>query len=298
MKKTLIALLCLIIVIAAFPASASADVGPKPSIVIDFKGLEGERYYVTLLSSAKSTGPFSALSEDTDNNLRYHQGDEDYDIFQKFVQYQDENGFNFLQYFEDCSQTQRFSWTYYPPNEFKILFYFPDLDRFVVSDQSFERYAFNSYFTADASNLDLSSGAQIAADLRVIESYDYSAQILSLLARIVLTIAVELGIALLFGFREKKQFRFIVIVNVITQIALNVTLNVVNYHLGLFGFLIFYVLLELAVFLIEGIFYAIFLKKLSEKKVASWKPWIYALAANAVSFALGLLLAFWIPGIV
>ncbi|MEL7608692.1 MAG: hypothetical protein AAGU74_04250 [Bacillota bacterium] len=298
MKRTILALLCILIVIAAFPASAGADFGPKPSVVIDFKGLEGKRYYATLLSDTESTGPFSAFDEDNEDYARYQQGEEGYDIFQKFVQYQDNDGFYFLQYFEDCSQTQRFSWTYYPPDVFKVLLYFPDTDSFVVSDRSFKQYAFDSYFTADGSGLNLSANAQIVADLRITQSYDYGAQILSLLARIVLTIAIELGIALLFGFREKRLFRFIVIVNVITQIALNVLLNIIDYQLGLFGFLFFYVLLEIAVSLAEAILYAIFLKKLTEKKVPGWKPWVYALVANALSFALGMLLALWIPGIV
>lgn len=290
MKKAVAILLCALTALALFPVTVYADVGPKPSVIIDFKGLEQERYYATLLSSTNSTGPYSALDRDG-AYTHYQEGDEDYDIFLKFTQYKDADNFYFLQYFQDCSQTQQFSWTYYPPEEFKVLLYFPDSDSFVGSGH-FERYAFDSYFTADAS-----AGIPDNADLSVIKSYNYSGEALSLIARILLTIALEAGIALLFGFREKRQFRFIILVNVITQLALNITLNLINYYMGLLGFLIFYILLEILVFLVEAIIYAACLNKRSQKKVPAWKPWVYALAANTTSFVLGLCLAYVIPGI-
>jgi len=138
---------------------------------------------------------------------------------------------------------------------------------------------------------------QDGADILIKRSYNYTAEAFSLVVRILLTIAIELGIALLFGFREKRQFRFIVIVNLVTQIALNVALNVINYHLGFLGFLIFYVLLEIAVFVVEAILYTAYLRKLSERKLPGWKPFVYALTANTAAFVLGLVLAYWIPGI-
>ena len=284
MKKKILMLVCMLMILSV-PLTAVADMGPKPSVVIDFQGLEGKRYYATLLSKEKSTGPFSAVQDTGGEYRRYQEDDADYEIFEKFAQYKDTDGFYFLQYFEDCSETQQFSWTYYPPQEFKVLLYFPDTDQFLASG-SCERYAFDSYFTAEPQD----------SSLRVIPSYDYTAEAISLFVRVLLTIAVELGIALLFGFREKRVFRFIVIINVVTQLALNVILNVINYHMGMLGFLLFYVLLELVIALVEAVLYAVFLKKRSEKKISAWKPWIYALAANTASFIVGLVLAFWIPG--
>ncbi len=54
-------LLCFVIIVIIMPLTAYADIGPKPSVVIDFKGLENEKYYVTLLSEVTSTGPHSVL---------------------------------------------------------------------------------------------------------------------------------------------------------------------------------------------------------------------------------------------
>jgi len=287
MKKTLSALLCVLTLFVLFPATARADMGPKPSVVITFEGLEGETYYATLLSDVKSTGPFSALDDDDLTSARNEPGDKDHDVFLKFADYRDADGFYFLQFFQDCSQTQRFSWTYYPPATFKILLYFPEADRFVVSGDTYERYAFDSYYTANVT----------AAGITAERSYAYSHEILSLFVRIVLTVAVELGIALLFGFGERKLFRFIVLVNLITQIALNVSLNAINYHLGELAFVFFFALLEIAVFIVEAVLYAWYLKKHSDLKHPVRKAWGYSFIANAASFALGLGLAHWIPGI-
>lgn len=289
MKKAAYLLLCVLLVLM-LPMPARADVGPKPSVAVNFKGLEGERYYATLLSLKESTGPFSAPRGGGEDNARYHEGDEGYEIFLKFAGYRDADGFYFLQYFQDCTDTQHFSWTYYPPQEFKVLLYFPGEDRFVVSER-LERYAFDSYFTADASGLSPAGG------LRVVKSYDYVTEGVSFAARTLLTIGIELLIALLFRFRGKKVFRFIVIVNVITQVALNAALFAVNFSMGSLAFLLAYFLLEFIVFITEGILYAVGLKKRSERRVSGFKAWAYAFVANAASFVLGVALSLWIPGL-
>jgi hypothetical protein len=55
MRKITLMLLCIILITGMFPLTACADTGPKPSVVVDFIGLEGKTYYATLLSSVKST---------------------------------------------------------------------------------------------------------------------------------------------------------------------------------------------------------------------------------------------------
>lgn len=285
-KMSLI-LIFLIFVTVTFSSNAYGDIGSKPSIVIDFTGLEGKTYYVTLLSSVKSTGPYSALDDKDPANSRYQEGSVDYEVFSKFAGYKDTDGFYFLQYFKECTESHQFSWTYYPPNVFKILIYFPDTGSFLSSDVSYERYAFDSYFTAKV------SGTKIT----VKKSYDYTVETVSMIARIVLTILTELGIAILFGFKERKQIGFIALVNVMTQIILNVVLNIINYLSGSMAFTVLYILLEIGVFVIEAIVYKWKLKKYSSKEIPKWKPGLYAFTANTASFILGLGLSNWIPGI-
>ena len=247
MKRKVFAFLLCFVLVMAMPITARADMGPKPSVRIEFTGIEGETYYGTLLSLRDSTGPASAWNGNTDY-AHYHPGDEGYDIWLKFVEYQDTDGYYFLQEWWDCSKTNQLNWTYYPPTPFKILLYFPETDTFYVSPV-YERYAFDSYFTVDLSEYDtdpiLSS-----------KSYDYTWEIISLVARIVLTIALELGIALLFGYREKKVLALLAVINIVTQITLNVALNIINYNSGALTFTFSYVLVEILVFAIEAFCYA------------------------------------------
>ena len=284
MKKVILIFLCVIVISAVLPANARADSGPKPSVVIDFSGLDSETYYATLLSSTVSTGPYS-----TGRDYQEYMGN--YDAFLKFSEYEDADGYYFLRFYQDCSETNRFSWTYYPPQEFKILLYFPETDTFIASNEIYERYAFDSYFTAEiegqGNELTASSGITLS------KSYNYTNEIISLVIRILLTIAVELVVALLFGLRGKAVFRFIAVTNIVTQIALNLALNIINFHMGILAFIVFYVLLEIAVFAIEAILYAVCLKTQASKR----RLVTYALSANAASFALGMLLAIWVPGI-
>ena len=129
------------------------------------------------------------------------------------------------------------------------------------------------------------------------QSYDYTWEIISLIARIILTIALELGIALLFGYWEKKVLGFLAVVNILTQVTLNVALNIINYNSGALTFTFSYVLFEILVFAIEAIVYAALLKKFSSKEQKKGRAVGYAFISNAASCALGLWLAHIIPGI-
>ena len=288
MKHKVFAFIMCLMLVMAMTIPASADIGPKPSVQIEFTGMEGQTYYGTLLSMYESTGPASVWDGNPEH-ADYQPGEEGYDIWLKFVEYQDADGYYFLQWWWDCSETNQLNWTYYPPTPFKILLYFPETDTFYVSPV-YERYAFDSYFTVDMSDLDADP---MVAD----KSYDYTWEIISLAARIILTIALELAIALLFGYREKKVLGFLAIVNAVTQVGLNVALNIINYNSGSMIFTFNYVLLEILVFAIEAIAYAVLLKKLSGKEQKPVKAVGYALVANAASFGFGLWRAHVIPGI-
>lgn len=287
MKKKLVWCLCLILFFM-LPCAAYADMGPKPSVRITFTGGTGAPYYGTLLSQTSSTGPASAwdgITEYRRDGLDAEQAA----IWQKFVAYEDVDGFYFLQEWWDCSETNQLSWTYYPPSVFKILLYFPEQDIFYVSPV-YERYAFDSYYTVA---LSAAEGGVLTAE----PSYDYTWELASLLARILLTILLELAVALAFGYREKRLLQFLTAVNVVTQVLLNLLLNVINYQQGPMALVFFYVLLELLVFVLEALLYALLLQRYSAKPQTKGKAVGYALIANVVSFAGGLWLAQHIPGI-
>ena len=285
MKKILSLLLC-IAVFLSIAVTASADIGPKPSVRITFEGVEnGTEYYGTLLSERKSTGPASAWDGVPGHEDHYNYS---YELWKIFADYTDTDGYYFLQEVWDCTETNQLNWTYYPPSPFKILLYFPNTDTYYVSD-IYERYAFDSYYTVNLS--DLSSDTMTAE-----ESYNFTWEIISLLARIVATILLEIAIAFIFGYREKKALRFIAVVNIITQIALNVALNIINYNMGSMAFTFFFVIMEIAVFALEAVIFALLLKRFTAKSDKA-RSTAYAFAANTASFAIGLWLSHIIPGI-
>lgn len=289
-KRIWSAVLIFILLIPLLSVTASADSGPKPSVVVSFKGLKQETYYVTLLSERASTGPYSK-----GNEYRASYGSEE--VWGKFNAFSDVDGFHFLGFFSDCSESDTFKWTYYPPATFKILIYFPEYDRFIVSSDAYERYAFDSYYTVDATGLDIQSVTAMGEEMSVRRTYDFTWEIFSLLCRIAATIAIELGAAWLFGFRSKKHIRIIALTNIATQTILNILLNIINYNWGQFAFVFNYVWMELVVIILEGIIYMRLLRYDEVSPERKRPTWLYAFTANILSFVIGMLIAKWMPGI-
>ena len=270
-KKAFTIFSCTLLLFLSTPTFIHADIGPKPSVTITIENTDDRVYYATLLSKYESTGPESAYRGD---NARYTPEDEQYEIWKAFVDYTDKDNFYFLQIYWNCTETDSFCWGYFPPDTFKVLLYFPDTNEFVVSDIC-ERYAFDSYF-----NLNMDGTIQ--------QAYDYSNETSNLVVRILLTILLEIGIAILFKIKQKDQLWYITKINVITQIGLNLALNAVNFYKGQWAFVFYYILLEILVFILEAIFYR---KKLQKKAIP------YAFIANVCSFVIGLWIAHIIPGI-
>lgn len=293
-------LICFVFIFMLFPITANADIGPKPSVCITFKNMGDEICYGTLLSKTAATGPSSAWNGDEAPIYNYNL---DADIWKAFVNYQDSDGCYYLQNAWLCSETKRFYWTYDPPDSFKILLYYPETDTFLVSG-IYESYAFDSYFTVNMAGIDISSAEAQGVILTARKSYDYTWELISLVIRIVITILIEVGIALIFGFRQKPQLTLIAKVNIVTQVILNVMLNIINYNYGFLSFLVFYVCLEICVFIVEAILYCFLLNRADKTAIPKWKSVIYkllvviyALVANTVSFVGGFLIAIYVPGI-
>lgn len=319
-KRVFTAFLCALCVFTAvqFILPVSADIGPKSSTVVIFEGLGDELCYGTLLSEHRSTGPQSAwdgdpdtlddpdaLAEAFDPEMHWF-GELDRDAWAAFVRYEDSDGFYFLQEGWLVSETKELAWTYYPPNRFKILLYFPESGTFAVSG-ILERYAFDTYYTVKMDGKGMenveydeenSTDERYDAWLRAERSYDFKWELISFALRMVMTVAVELLIALPFGYRRARQLAIILAANCGTQVILNVLLNLVNFYSGEWAFVLAYVLLELLVFAVEAVIFSLTLHKYSgETPPSRARAVIYALTANALSFAVGMLISIYIPGI-
>ena len=242
---------------------------------IEFTGSTGQPYYATLLSRESSTGPQSAYNPDYPESAQYPEGQKD--IWQAFVDYEDPDGFYFLQWFWECTGTDLLDWKY-------------------RASGIYERYAFDSYFTVD-----LSQPGELLAE----KSYDFLGEIVSLALRAAITILIELGIAPLFGYRKKAQLGYLLQVNLVTQLLLNLLLNWANFQWGPCVFVPFffntsalvYTALEVGVCCLEACVYR---RGLPSRGTCTWtrpRPMAYAWAANLASFLVGLCLARVIPGI-
>ena len=354
MKKLFLKVVPVVIILSiVFSFTAFADTGPKPSVVIELVGLDGRECYATLLSEDESYGPNRAWREG-EEMLAYHETDKE--IWQKFVDYKDADGYYFLQQFWNCTEAEGFKWGYYPPDPFKLLLYFPETDTFAVTPV-YEQYAFDSYYTVDvgkigeksaievvtqASSNELMSGTAedlqgvteksselcsypLKEDMESIQesirqgitepstvpeelhsvrhvllhaepSYDYKWEIISLVARTAITLVLEIAVAFVFGFRKKNLLGFITVVNVVTQLLLNLILFSVDINHGSMAFTAYYVFLEICVFAAEALAYSTYIKK-NQLDVSKKKAIVYSLVANVLSFGAGLGLAHIIPGI-
>ena len=130
-EKLLLLIICCVVLSSLIPMYARADMGPKPSVIIEIEGLKDEVYYGTLLSERSTNGPLDAMNE---ADLAAKQNDEEYEIWKAFAEYADKDGFYFLPNIYPCKGTDSFGWGYYPPSPFKLLLYFPKYDSFVVID--------------------------------------------------------------------------------------------------------------------------------------------------------------------
>jgi len=287
--------LFLVLIVPFFNINVLADTGPKPSVQIDVLGLNNRKCFATLLSKYESNGPNRAW-DGKDEHINSYSIDRE--IWEAFVNYKDSDGYYFLQVGFDISETEKISWRYYPPNPFKILLYFPETDTY-LSSGIYERYAFDSYYTVSITDMTETNVSVIIVE----KSYDYFSEIIGLLFRVVITVIIEIIIALAFGFRKKNQLLFLLKVNVLTQIVLNFLLNYINYKSGSFYFLLNYVLFEIIVFVIEAVLYSSHLRKINEVEQiieGSFKTKkrfyvIYALVANVVSFGFGIFISKIIP---
>jgi len=271
------------------PIKTKADVGPKPVIDVTFENMGNELCYGTLLSNSK----FSYDYMDTVWNgeeVPYEVGSMDYKVWKAFVEYEDEDDYYFLQEFWLCSETKEIKWISGPPYSFKILLYYPEKDIFVTSG-IYQYYEMHSYYTVDMAGIDISSDNEARQLLVLEEMHEETHDVFEFIFRIVLTILIELGLALLFGFRGKKAIVIITTVNLITQIILNLLILKCSDKWGVI-FLFYYICFELAVFVIEAVLYSILLPRKRNKMLHVLKCISYSFIANAFSFIGGTILLY------
>lgn len=276
-----------LLLVCLLPLWAAADTGPKPSITVTPEGFGEDACYLTLLSQTETTGPWSKQESFAASKDSYGDPEADEAIWTAFNDYQDAESFFFLGCYGEVTGGQVFCWSYYPPDTFKVLAYFPDSGTFAVGPAT-EREEFSARYTV--------SPSETGETLLIEKARNQEAENKSFVGRLVLTLALELAVAVVFGFRAKRQIITIVCMNLITQVGLNQAIThlfpVVSSRWYWPGLLV----LEVLIFLVEGAVYARLLPRWKKDPAAVCHPWKYALAANVASFGVGLILARLIPG--
>lgn len=276
-----------LLLVCLLPLWAAADTGPKPSITVTPEGFGEDACYLTLLSQTETTGPWSKQESFAASKDSYGNPEVDEAIWTAFNDYEDADGFYFLGCYGEVTGGQMFCWSYYPPDTFKVLAYFPDSGTFAVGPVT-ERKEFSARYTV--------SPSETGETLLIEKARNQEAENKSFVGRLVLTLALELAVAVVFGFRAKRQIITIVCMNLITQVGLNQAIThlfpLVSSRWYWPGLLV----LEILIFLVEGAVYAKLLPRWKKDPAAVCHPWGYALAANVASFGVGLILARLIPG--
>lgn len=271
MKKVFVFILALICASFAVSVNAYADWGPKPSVTVYVNGVEdGREYYVALIEKQVKFVSYDDEYKKTDDDVR-----------RKIYEFAQTDGYYLANRpvddpYHKLNGKDSARWGYMPPEEFKILLYFPDNESFLVSDVQ-EKYAFASYFNVEVNGDSLAVSSNGGAK-------GIAAEAVGLVIRIVITVLIEIGVAVSLGYRGKPELRFILITNIITQVLLNVFIAYGDNILGGFGALVAYIFGEIGVFIVEAIVYSAVLPSLTEPKTKRAKAVGYAFIANAASF--------------
>lgn len=281
MKKVFAIAFVLICTFFYTGVTAFADCGPKDSLTVYVNGVEeGREYYIALLSDMGSQyNPDEYTEKQTPEWNAFYK----YSLSDEYYLYD-----NFGSAYYKMMGSGSHRWGYRPPERFKIMLYFPDDGSITVSNK-LEKYAFNSYFTADVngSALDVEQNGG---------SKGYMVEISGFLFRVIITVLLELGVAKLFGIRSKRAVKLILIVNVITQLLLNIAVAAADISRGSFGAAVALVGMEIVIFITEAAIYANTLPGLTEGKINGGRAAGYAFAANAASLVVGgiLLMVFYL----
>ena len=293
--RSILTALLLLLPLTAMPVSA--DVGPKPSVVVALEGLEGRTCWGTLLSQQEGTGPYGRFYEEE----AAEDPEEDRALRALLpLERMDSEGFHLLNFVKDCSDGE-FSWTYYPPHTYKIALWFPEEDALAVSGV-YHRYAFDSYYRLDLSGVELMPGGIVELEAaRLQRDYPNWASYLALSGRVALTLGAELLLALAFGLRTRQALKWVAVVNLATQLGLNLALELFTYCNGaLEGMMAIlalpvYLAAEAVVTLVELRIYR--RKLLGERGASGRRITAYTWTANLCSLLAGVLLSFRLPAL-
>lgn len=283
MKKLCRVFLYILAIIILFPVNSRADTGPKPSLTLIVKGMGEEEYWLDLLVSDEPNYNWLDISE------------EERDRVSKLAEYNENglhpalivgthipmNGSLIGERQEDGSYIHKFTYVGVP-TEFKIAILKSD-GTLIVSDMV-KRNQFQSVMEYTIGTSGISEKADPNGTVKEVFPVNYT---WGFLLRMIATLIIEIGIALLFKFTLKKSWRALVFTNVATQIVLNIIIISSTIRNGQTSGAFIYIIAELFVVTTELVVYS---KSLTEQKLI--RRILYTITANVVSCVAGFMLFF------
>lgn len=280
-KKSILTSVLLLLIINFFPTTIFADVGPKPSLEIIVKGIDNENYWLDLLVTDESTYSWLELT------------DEELEMVKKLAEYEDEEGFHpallvgtrvplngELKGDKNSDNTYSHNFSYVgTPDFFKIAILTED-DTLIISDLIHRKH-FNSIVEFDLEDEILQEDIILSAG-EVKEIILIKRMSLGFISRLILTLAIEIGIALLFGFTIKNSGKTLLKTNLLTQVLLNIAILWMGLSYGMLAALLIFIVMEIFIIMSETIIYA---KYLTEK--SKGRRITYGVLANTASLMIG-----------
>ena len=210
---------------------AHADTGPKPDMQITITNLEESDYIIAYgMKYEQYYGPHKAFVPGDEEFGETHFGNAD-DLTLIYNNVELPEGWylcDISSSYKNTTELEIHS-VYYWPQDFILIIYNELSNKYYLTEET-KSYAFHSYFSFDMSGY---TDGLISLDKKIelVKSYNYTKEILEFFARLLLTLTIEILLAILFKF-DKKSLLIILITNSITQIGLNVSLNLVAHFSG------------------------------------------------------------------
>ncbi|MDA3931733.1 MAG: hypothetical protein PF513_03260 [Tenericutes bacterium] len=303
MFKKFIVLLLLLFVSTGLMVSVNADVGPKPTTVVEIIGFD-ESYYFDILFKVNESDVSVLTEDEIQEQIEYDYYRDDFP--DELNGFQDGEGYASYTLYRDMPhnidllETNKFLLGYFaPPNQFKIVLVI-ETGEMIISNVV-NTTLFNAEVTFDLSDFSLQEAESEVIDGIPVyqidnpspqESIPWGEIILQIIVAVVLTLVIEIFILFVFGYNQKSTYKLVIYVNLVTQFVFHTALIGMTLFASFFGFVFIFIVGELIVLTIEIIIYRIYLKEKS-KTMAT----LYAIFANIISLIFGTLLLTYIMGI-
>lgn len=281
-KQRLVMLIALLLAVLTSLPIIRADMFAKPTMTVTILGV-AEPYYFDLLVYREGEAEVMSDSHVDERIGGFYYRD---DYPESLNGFKDEDGYVSYQLYwgspthihlvssETMMQVFRVGY-FSPPSRFKIVIYTEA--GVMLTSKIMDRRLFNSEMTFDLRGVDLSASQVGVGTLA--ESIPYARIAGEFILRLAVTVLLEVGILWLFGYRCRRSYALVGLVNLLTQALLTAAVLMGDYLFGeIVGAIIILILGEFVVFLAEMTVYGLWLR---EKRIRT--AVLYGFAANLVS---------------